>query len=257
MNTTPSNHHANQDRTLGVLLASLMTSYPDEECIASIGTVLKDENLDSQCRTGDLDTWKLAREALLQALATQANIDALRSEYIDVFERGRSANPLYETEYGRARALVKGNELADIAGFYRAFGLDPDGEDTKREMLDHVAVELEFYAFLMMKQAKLSELRNDEGVEVAWEARKSFLRDHLGRFVGAIAERPGVAGHPYYSRVFNWCRDLINEECADLGAEPTPAGWVSSARSNANEDEELSCGGSCGAAPGEKASRTP
>lgn len=147
--------------------------------------------------------------------------DDLRSEYIDLFDRGRQANSLYETEYGRSRAMVKGNELVDIAGFYKAFGLQ-----IGPEMVDHIAVELEFYAWLLQKSEYLEKIQDLEGQEIVLDARKKFLKSHLGPFVGAICERPGVINSEFYSQAFGYCRELVHEECARLEVPIEALDWV-------------------------------
>ncbi len=58
--------------------------------------------------------------------------------------------PPFETEYLPSRdAFQRAQELADIAGFYQAFGLQPAPRRGLRP--DHVALELEFVAFLLEK----------------------------------------------------------------------------------------------------------
>lgn len=211
------------------LLASLVTGYPDEGFSRYLRILLDDP---------ELSIPEAFRVGLERLLSEPECLDDLRSEYIDTFDRGRSANPLYETEYGRDRALVKGHELADLAGFYRAFGVEFDAEGVSREMLDHISVELEFYALLQLKHQALKEAGDVAGVEIVLDAERKFLKDHLGRFPGAIAERPGVMESGHYSMVFNWCRDLVEEECARLGVEIIPATWIPGQA----EKESMACG---------------
>lgn len=211
------------------LLASLVTAYPDDTFGEYVGTLITDP---------DLVIPEKLRNRLREVLTEDELLDDLRSEYIDTFDRGRAANPLYETEYGRDRALVKGSELADLAGFYKAFGLEFGTDGVSREMLDHISVELEFYTLLLLKQGALTEAGDAEGVGVVTDARRKFLADHLGRFPAAIAERPGVAASDHYSMVFGWCRDLVREECTRLGVEVVPAGWIA----GQSETETMLCG---------------
>jgi hypothetical protein len=117
--------------------------------------------------------------------------------------------------------MVKGHELVDIAGFYKAFGLQ-----VGPEMVDHIAVELEFYAWLLQKGDYLEQQQNAEGQEIVLDARKKFLKSHLGPFVGAICERPGVVGSEFYSKAFAYCRDLVHEECAKLEVPIEGLTWV-------------------------------
>ena len=59
------------------------------------------------------------------------------------------ARSLYERV--RSHGMGKGNTLADIGGFYQAFGLTLDRGI--HELPDHIAVELEFYGLLLLKQS--------------------------------------------------------------------------------------------------------
>jgi TorA maturation chaperone TorD len=172
-------------------------------------------------------------------------LDDLRSEYIDVFDRGRQVTSLYETEYGRERAMVKGPQLVDIAAFYRSFGFETGGEGVQAEMIDHVSVELEFYALLCLKYGALERRGDSEGMDVVLDGRRKFLRAHLARFIGAVADRPGVQASPYFSSVFEYCKALVMSECDRLGVEVEAESWLAPPV----EAEEMSCGGSVGAQP--------
>lgn len=217
------------------VLASVLTSYPLEYATDYIPVLLEDS------REGLSDD---LRDLILERVAKERLPD-LQSEYLGIFDCGVAANPLYETEYDRRRALAKGNALSDIAGFYRAFGFELDGSHGGMEMLDHVGIELEFYSLLLMKEIHLAEAGDREGAGIVADARGKFLSAHLGRFVGAISRRPGVAGSGFYSRVFGWCADLIDRECRSLGLAVVPADWVDAEPA---KEEEMGCapGGACG-----------
>ena len=105
-------------------------------------------------------------------------------------------------------------------------------------MLDHLAVECEYYALLLAKQEFLAENGNTEAVEVVLDARKKFLQDHLGRYVSAVAGRPAVVDDPFYSVAFKWCADLVDDECEELGVAVVPVDYQCSS----DQDEEINCG---------------
>ena len=86
----------------------------------------------------------------------------------------------YEIEYGKRDAILQAQELSDVSGFYRAFGLEPSAKITER--WDHVAVELEFVELLSTKEAYALETHQDEMFEVTRHALKRFLREHVGFF---------------------------------------------------------------------------
>lgn len=213
------------------VLASLLTSYPDQNFENYVALLMKEETV-----------------SLPETLGTQvsqiiktANVDDLRSLYIDIFERGQSVNSPYETEYGRHRAMAKGQELGDIAGFYKAFGFELETEGEGREILDHVSVELEFYSLLLMKQNYFAENANSEAAEIILDGRKKFMTAHLGRFVSAIGHRPGVMDNPYFKEVYGWVSDLVDQECARLGVLPEKTDWIESQKN----DEAANCGVNC------------
>jgi nitrate reductase assembly molybdenum cofactor insertion protein NarJ len=226
----------------GFVLASLIAAYPDEKFQENVAVLLKGGDLEQITSEQVRASLGAVRARLSDLLGNPQSLDDLRSEYIDSFDRGRQVNSLYETEYGRERAMVKGTQLVDIAGFYRAFGLETGGEGVQAEMIDHVAVELEFYALLALKSALLNEEADQNGIEIVLDARKKFLKTHLGRFVGAICERPGVSASPFYSAAFKYCRDLVLDECQRLGVEIEPESWLV----GQTEPAEMSCGGSVG-----------
>ncbi|NJL24851.1 MAG: hypothetical protein HC902_06565 [Calothrix sp. SM1_5_4] len=212
------------------VLASVLTGYPDADFQESVGELLKDRSIvvPEELRT-----------RLLDVVQDKGRIDDLRSEYISVFDQSKSLNPLYETEYGRERAMFKARELSDIAGFYLAFGFQMDG-DAGREMVDHVSVELEFYSLLQMKSIYLEQEGVADGHEIVREGMKKFLSSHLGRFVPAILERDGIKNSDFYSQVFAWVNEIVSRECVRLEVQPERVGWFDSQV----EDEKMCCGGS-------------
>ncbi len=221
------------------LFASLLSAYPDDNFMTQVGSLLNDTDLVEFCSSVFPEEWAALEKHLVFLFENTEELENLRSDFIDIFERGRESNPLYETEYGRARALVKGNDLTDIAGFYKAFGftLGTD-DDAPRDMVDHISIELEFYALLLMKEYALLEDKNQEGVEIVADARSKFLKDHIGRFVGTLKGRPGVVSHPFYRDTFEFVHAFLNEECSRMNVIPDPIEWIDSKL----ESETMGCG---------------
>lgn len=195
------------ERAQAFTLASVLTSYPVDD-VAEILAASRATFTSSE-----------GAEELARVLSAPSGVDDLRSAYLDLFERGKQRASLYETEYGHMRGMAKGNDLADIAGFYRAFGLEVS-EGGESEMPDHIAVELEFYATLLLKQHALCD--DAEGSDIVRGARRMFLADHLGRVARAVAERREVRDDPVFGPLFAWCSRIVEAECAGLGVEPAP-----------------------------------
>src|SRR3972149_3509911 len=99
----------------------------------------------------------------------------------------KAGAPPYETEYGMAHVFMKVQTMADVAGFYRAFGLDFAAGG--RERPDHLAAEFEFLHFLLLMQASaLVEGRRTEFLAVR-RAETTFLREHLGAWGPAYLDK--------------------------------------------------------------------
>lgn len=88
--------------------------------------------------------------------------------------------PPYETEYcPQTFSVYRSNQLADIAGFYSAFGVEPSR--TSPERADHIVLELEFMSWLILKETRASEISGEDSAnaQVCREAQQRFLTDHL------------------------------------------------------------------------------
>ncbi len=154
----------------------------------------------SLARLGDADA---AREAeQLAELLRDAKDESLRRSYEATFEpdAGLRCAPLETSLVPRTpqEGMVRTFEMADVAGFYRAFGVEMK-PGTERP--DHVAAELEFMHLLALKEVlALREEGEGERADVCRDAARSFLRDHLGRFAPRLRERlEEVAVDPIYA----------------------------------------------------------
>jgi DMSO reductase family type II enzyme chaperone len=135
-----------------------------------------------------------ALETLARALegeTAESLEDAFRERFSHVHPRDC---PLYETDH-RAREVWRQTQvLADLGGFYRAFGLEESGERG-----DHVSVELEFLHVLAYKTAWALERGEAEHAERCEAAARAFLAEHVLRWLPDVAERLRVVGRgsPY------------------------------------------------------------
>lgn len=218
--------HQLERRALEFSQAARIASYPDESFPEAVSAF---------ANTAHAELQPLA--ARLRSAWSSWTLDAARSEYLALFDHGPERCPIHETEYGRMRGVAKGNDLADISGFYKAFGVELT-EDEQREMPDHFAVELEFYAVLLAKQAYLMEAGAQEGVEIVEDARRKFLTAHLGAFAKALAAQPVLARSELYSAAFELCHALVVEECSQLGISPAPLDGIELGA----EAEPMCCG---------------
>lgn len=199
-------------------------AYPDEQQL----TVVRSELVPilHAVRTEDA----ALSGALAAALAeVDAPLDELRTAHGALFPPvGQSELCVYESVYRTRDLFQEAETLADIAGFYRAHGLVVGG--VERERPDHLAVELEFMAFLARKRAfALAELGRARANSCRL-AEAAFLRDHLGSW-GPLAgeELARMAVHPFYraigSLLATWLRgDMAIHAVAAAPLVPPAAG---------------------------------
>ena len=112
------------------------------------------------------------------------DLEFLQSEHRRVF--GLAGSQCYETEIGSPHEYRQSQEMADLAGFYRAFGFDVGG--AVRERHDHLAVELEFMYVLALKESYAASQSNSDYFEISVDAQRKFLSDHLGKWTELFAK---------------------------------------------------------------------
>lgn len=156
----------------------------------------------------------------------------------------RGSCPLNEIEYGDLRAdpLFQPHRLADLAAFYRAFGLEVAPEAGERH--DHLALELEFLCVLAAKEAYALECQlAEDSLLTCREAQVRFLRDHLGRWTPAFTRRLAAStANPALIALTDFTRAFIEAECARFGV---PAGSQDLSLRPVEEAEDALCA-SCG-----------
>ena len=152
----------------------------------------------------------------------------------------RGEAPPYETEYGRLDTFRQAQEMADLGGFYSAFGLDVDVAE--RERPDHIAFELEFLLFLTLKEAYELTTGRVEDLEEVRRAQRLFLKEHLGRFGRAFARSlTAHARHPLFCAFGKLLESFLASECARRGVPIGPE-WIE-LRPEEDDDVPMACGG--------------
>lgn len=159
--------------------------YPQEELFASLerGDLLGGLKEAIAGLPGSIEGLKEAALALGEVLGWLDgwSRDELQAEHRRVFGHTISQEcPPYETQYGTENLFQQTQQLGDIAGFYRAFGLE--ASEGMAERVDHLGLELEFMGFVAYKEAhalRSGEPRLEQ-VEVCREAQRKFLKEHLG-----------------------------------------------------------------------------
>ena len=105
---------------------------------------------------------------------------SIEAEYAPVFGLCASKDcPPYETEYCALKDITfRSQQMADVAGFYEAFGLRTSSQ--AHERADHVSLETEFMAVLITRQLRAVQAKlPPEAVDVCREAQRKFFADNL------------------------------------------------------------------------------
>lgn len=171
--------------------------------------------------------------------------DPFHSAYLATFgHASRGQCPLNEIEYGDIKAdpLFQPHRLADLAAFYRAFGLEIAEDAGERH--DHISLELEFMCVLAAKEAyAVQEELSTEALNQCRDAQKKFLREHLGRWTPAFSRRLiGTAQDPVLRSLAESTRGFVEAECLRFGIAP---GSEDLLLRPVDEQAESMCG-SCG-----------
>jgi TorA maturation chaperone TorD len=213
-------------------LLSIGFSAPDEEGVeglqrlAALGArTVPDEGL-AEC-LADLE----------HALEGEGVLAELAPAYEFLFG-GAVRCPPYEGSF-ESDPIRSSRELADVAGFYRAFGAAASGPAAERA--DHAGCELEFLSFLAVKRLAAEEAGDADAAAVCADAETTFLRDHLGRWFAVFCREVAEASDAYVYRLLAVVGErFVAAELARRGIQASP---VRPRRRTAVEGDEVSCGG--------------
>ncbi len=129
----------------------------------------------------------------LEALAREVRDPALRESV--GLAQGAEEGPYHALLGPGGRASARevaycgwsdpGRLLAELASRYEAFGFAPQSEEPS----DHLSVEADFVAYLLVKEVHALVCEEKESVEITREARERFLAEHLAVLARGIAGR--------------------------------------------------------------------
>jgi len=194
-------------------------SYPDVELIQAVRTGF------GQLLAADAETFSAQVNAALKRAASAwraTSGDVLREEFSRLFI-GSGPVRLREGCYGDGlRFAGQPTDLADLSGFYIAFGFGPPPGAASPP--DHLGTELEFVSLMYLKLASALERRNAEQVEVTQRALAAFLRDHLGRWSDALCSSLRDSGaDAAYRALGELTRIAVAQACFTFGVKPESA----------------------------------
>ena len=162
----------------------------------------------------------------------------LEAEYSRLF-LGAGLVPLREGGYGDGmRFAGQPADLADVSGFYLAFGFALP--ESAASPPDFLGAELEFMSLLNLKLALAFQRRRHDHARITRNAMARFLEDHLGRwaepFATALADADAT---PAYRTMGRLLARAVETDCLSLKVRP------SKARAGSGKDpiggEELVC----------------
>lgn len=185
-------------------------AYPDAERLTAL-------------REAANDVIEFGESLLLMRLATiarEARQESLEPVYVTLTTFSSSPDcPAFESAYFGNEPIRQTQRMADIAGFYRAFGVDATAGGFRP---DELPVELEFMAFLCMKEAYAVEHLGAPRAGQARKAQRVFLAEHLGRWAGVFGRKIAQQAPPghLYSLAGETLSSWLKGECERTGITP-------------------------------------
>lgn len=145
--------------------------------------------------------------------------EELGGEYGRQFTHSSSRDcPPWETAYAAKEIFQQTQQMADIAGFYRAFGVQ---STPGAERVDHIGSELEFMQFMAAKEAYAYRHMGVARVRQCRKAQRLFLRDHLGCWGPSFGRRlAALDPSGWYGRAGSLLDRWLTEECRLLDVTP-------------------------------------
>jgi TorA maturation chaperone TorD len=141
--------------------------------------------------------------------------ERMLSEYDRLFRADKIW--LYTTEYLAKNEFQKSSYLADIMGFYRAFGVEPD-----KDRPDSLSCELEFMHYLIFKRLHAlssNDAKNgEEKALICLDAEKKFFTHHLYPAALKIARVTiSKTKDNFYLKIANEILEFLESEKIFLG----------------------------------------
>lgn len=239
-----------QARAAAYGLIALGFQYPDEEIISTLIDPQRWETWPEVLTVTDEQTGKSLQflRYTITALADRSD-DAhrdLQQRYDELFGHAvRGKCPAYEMEYGRHEIIRQASDLADLAGFYRAFGLEIANGANGRP--DHITAECDFMSALCSKEAHAYTQSDKENADICRDAERVFLRDHLARWLPAFAHHVEEADADGLFTAFARFADaFIEAECSHFDIHAGPP-TLELKQPDPVLDTQISCGSTgCG-----------
>ena len=168
----------------------------------------------------------------------------LQAEHRRVFSNVITLDcPPYETLFGNDHVFAQSHVMGDIAGYYKAFGVELSKDIHER--LDHLSVEFEFMHFLAYKESYSRCHDGAEKTQIVVDAQKKFVKNHIGRWVPLFCRMlVKKADSGLFKMVADMTLDWMDFEAAFLNVTPQPYSEADyrPATFNAPEGQTYECG---------------
>ena len=159
----------------------------------------------------DLNEQAAAKGLDFAGAASQTQSADVARNYSELFTT-RQQCKLDEAEYDKA-IFNRYQRMADVGGFYRAFGFEPATDAHQRP--DFIGLELEFMQILLIKRAYAMEQRWDDKVQACLDAEREFLKEHLAWWVPAMCENlRGASTCAYFRQLSDFLEAFIGSEAS-------------------------------------------
>jgi TorA maturation chaperone TorD len=144
---------------------------------------------------------QLTKEYAESAQSAEDILLALEKEYTRMFfaSKPRLVH-LFESVYREGKLLQE--STFDIARLYYEAGLEVD--DNFRLPPDHIAVEMEFMAYLCFNELKARQESDEEKEQYAGELQKKVIDKHLTVFAGRVAEKLNQCAKSDFYKTIGW-----------------------------------------------------
>jgi putative dimethyl sulfoxide reductase chaperone len=183
-------------------------------------------------------------EKIVASECVNWQLSDLQAEHRRVFSNVITLDcPPYETLFGNDHVFAQSQVMGDIAGFYRAFGVELSKDIHER--LDHLSVEFEFMHFLAYKESYSRCHDGADKTQIVLDAQKKFVKNHIGRWVPLFCRMlVKKAASGLYKYVADLMAEWMDFEAAFLGVIPQPYSETDyrPATFNAPEGQTYECG---------------
>ena len=216
-------------------------AYPTEEVLGEIKAGAVSSELKGSAAYLEEEGLLQSVGALCEAMEGEIAPFGLRDVeggYNRIFSMGLLC-PHHETFYTSAHVFMKSQDLADIQGFYNAFGFNLAEE--QKELADFIGTELEFMYVLCFKEYHALKKGEKDKADLCREAQAKFVEGHIGVWAGAFALTLSVSSHmDYFTTLGRLLEKFVDFDCQYLGVTPKKVsapeeGWK-------REAEPLTCG---------------